>query len=527
MDNLKVSSYEIRNKSAEIRGAAKKLFHSNWKGICLTGFLIYLIMYIPGMVIPYFEGEAAFAAVSMIASLVMLVVFGHFIWGYSAYIMNCVDKKQSGKDALLDGFRHFGKAFCMFIIMSLKILLQVLGSVIVSGLSAYFIASLIGMVLGHGNHTYSITLILFFIAYMAACTFIMLRYVMTFYLGIDYPSAGANALSKTSALLMNGYKKKYFLLMLSTIGWWILAATVLVGLTILFTYIIEAGVFYLILLLVSMLVCAVPLSGYIMSISTVFYYLLTGKGRINEEGILVSGEEESEKGKTTEITEESGVEDFEGEKESTENKKNKTKLYVLAGILAVMTIGGGIFAAFDVNEMMGIYDDSYGDFDELEEWDDYYTDIDPESVLQRVELTDGNISMSFDNGDGWIVSTDENAYYNYMGPDEYLNHAVMVEMPYAPYDMVHLSSYSGGCTLDEVMDFVDECWYYEDDLVYSETVSIDGLDVPVTVYYDGCYYYMNLYLEQDGEVYHIYAVTDTQKEAEAYIKYINETFEII
>ena len=103
----------------------------------------------------------------------------------------------------------------------------------------------------------------------------------------------------------------------------------------------------------------------------------------------------------------------------------------------------------------------------------------------------------------------------------------MAQMAYAPYDMVHVASYSGeGCSLDVVRQFVSECWYYEDELVLAEQVKMGSQKAQVEIYFDEYYYYLNVYLEDEEAAYHIYAVVDTLPEAEFYAKYIEETLTV-
>lgn len=51
-----------------------------------------------------------------------------------------------------------------------------------------------------------------------------ISYSMTYYIMIDHPELTPDQARKQSMVLMNGYKWKYFCLLCSFIGWWILCA---------------------------------------------------------------------------------------------------------------------------------------------------------------------------------------------------------------------------------------------------------------------------------------------------------------
>jgi len=504
MDNLRVHAYNVEYSAKQIRKAAAVIFRNRWKKIFAAGLLMMLIAYIPAILLPYIKNETLFALAGAVYTLVMMIAGGHMVWGYTAFIMKGLrEDETSDLDVLTSGFRRFGRVLCTYLLLGLKITGLVMAVLITDLLSSWFVACMGSIAAGSTNWLFPLFMIIFFIFYMAGCIWVFLRYELTFFIGIDYPDARAGMLSKASAILMKGSKKKLLFLLLTFAGWFILMMAVVIGIILLLTYSpVEPGIVYLLLLLVPGVFTSSLLMGYVLTAIGIFYSLLTGKGEISEEGFFLYKEPEPE-------TEPEAVE------EPVNVKKKNLKKYILAGVLAVTTIGGIICLVCDFPERVGVYDDDF-----LGVSDDFIT-------LESAEIAAGNLSFTVSNGDGWIYFDEESAWYSYMGPDEYVLSCSGAEMMDPPYDIVHLSSYGGeGCSMETVRDFVNECWYYEDELVLEETVEMAGHEAAAEVYFDGAYYYLNIYLEKGEEYYHIYAAADTLAEAEDYIKQVRNTLTI-
>lgn len=119
-------------------------------------------------------------------SIYSLIIGGPLELGFSIFLLTFFRKRNVDNTLLFEGFSHFGKAFLLFILMSVKIMLWGLLFVIPG-----FIAAI--------------------------------RYSQAFFILADNPDMSANQCIKESCRIMAGNKGRYFYLQLTFIGWLILA----------------------------------------------------------------------------------------------------------------------------------------------------------------------------------------------------------------------------------------------------------------------------------------------------------------
>jgi uncharacterized membrane protein len=177
---------------------------------------------------------------------------------------------------ILDGFNNFFRAFGLFVLLSIVVILWTLPVVLVAGLAgtARFAVG-VGpySVAGMGGFVFYFVLSIFVVAVVA-----LLAYSQAFFLLADEPQHGIALALKRSRRLMSGNKAKLFLLTLSFIGWVLLSFVVLL----IPSFFLSFAPVSVSLLLSAVLngVVTAPVFMYTATSGAIFYDILTGRRRL-------------------------------------------------------------------------------------------------------------------------------------------------------------------------------------------------------------------------------------------------------
>lgn len=207
----------VKESASNLRAAARQMLKGKW-AIAVLGTLAYSVaLNLPSYIIKMVLGTDS--SIGVLLDFVYIVaVGGAFVVGYSSFILSI----QRGKDAraaeIFSGFEQFGRAFCIYILMQLLVLLWSIPSGIFGAISIVSITG--GMTLGSPAAIGAG--ILAFIAAIVALVLPIraeLSYSQCFFLAIDHPQMRAIDTIMTSKNLMNGNKWKLFCVNFSFIGW--------------------------------------------------------------------------------------------------------------------------------------------------------------------------------------------------------------------------------------------------------------------------------------------------------------------
>lgn len=170
--------------SRDLRAIAREALRGQWAQAFVVSIIFYLAISLPASLI-----MAIFPPTSPaqgLAGLYSLLVTGPFSYGYTLYIMSVFRKKNAETGQIFAGFENFGKTFVLMLLITIKVILWALLFVI-PGIIASF------------------------------------RYSQAFLILVDHPEYSASQCINESKKMMNGNKSKYFCLVLSFIGWYLLA----------------------------------------------------------------------------------------------------------------------------------------------------------------------------------------------------------------------------------------------------------------------------------------------------------------
>lgn len=155
---------------------------------------------------------------SILVSLFSMVVS----MGFSYYALRLSRGQTTGMGSLFQAFSFAGRSIGMNILVAVYTFLWSLGLVVAFSV----IVALLTVALQEVMVLYVILMVVFYIALMVGVFAIVLRYSMASFALVDDPEAGASAAIHRSVRMMRGYKKKYFVMMLSFIGWELLIALI-------------------------------------------------------------------------------------------------------------------------------------------------------------------------------------------------------------------------------------------------------------------------------------------------------------
>jgi uncharacterized membrane protein len=169
---------------SELRAAARERLKGNWGKSILT-VLVYFILTL------LINSGSSYESIGWLVGLLTLVLSGAWSAGLLTYFIHLIRQKELSIKLLFSQLPRLIPFFILLLIQGIFILLWSL-LLIVPGIIA------------------------------------SIRYSQAFYILIDHPEMKASDAINRSKEMMDGQKWKYFLLMLSFIGWYILLIFVLV-----------------------------------------------------------------------------------------------------------------------------------------------------------------------------------------------------------------------------------------------------------------------------------------------------------
>lgn len=164
--------------ASDYRKAAHEMCRSQMNNLALIYFIFVLLIGAASVIVPF------------VGSLVISVCSGAFIFSFISIAKNVYLGINVKVENLFDGFKEFGRAFVIYLLMEVYVLLWCLIPIV---------GPFIAMVKGYS-------------------------YAMAPYIALDNPDMGYNDCITRSREIMDGHKWQLFCLMFSYIGWMILCS---------------------------------------------------------------------------------------------------------------------------------------------------------------------------------------------------------------------------------------------------------------------------------------------------------------
>ena len=238
-----MQNHIIIEPASKIREIARNALAGFWKPV-IIGILIYYLLtsgvelLLNGVFVfsnpMYVYDTNIVQNIPYGGSIYSFILGGPFELGISIFLLTFFRKRKTDNTLLFEGFSHFGKAFLLLLLMSVKIMLWSF-LFVVPGIIAAF------------------------------------RYSQSFYVLADNPDMSVSDCIKESCRLMTGNKGRYFYLQLTFIGWYILAS---IPRGIFSAFSDGTGAFAIILGIILSLPMVV-VDAYLMTANTAFYELAT------------------------------------------------------------------------------------------------------------------------------------------------------------------------------------------------------------------------------------------------------------
>lgn len=192
----KMKNHIIIEPASKIREIARNALAGYWKPVVLGVVIFFLlttgvetvlnnIFYFTNPVEIY--GQKIVNNVPYGGDIYSLILKGPLQLGFSIFMLTFFRSRKIDNTLLFEGFSNFGRALLLLVLMIVKITLWTL---------------------------------LFFVPGIIAA----FRYSQAFYVLADNPDMSARQCIKESCRIMTGNKGRYFYLLLTFIGWYILAA---------------------------------------------------------------------------------------------------------------------------------------------------------------------------------------------------------------------------------------------------------------------------------------------------------------
>ncbi|WP_309398397.1 DUF975 family protein [Cerasicoccus maritimus] len=195
---------------SELKAQARDCLSVQWGPAALFSFLIWMIQ---------FGINMAAGMIPFVGFLVQYAVSGPFTLGYQNNMLMIARGEASSNDYMFSGFQDFKRAFGVYILPMLIMLVPI---VIIGILAALMIPA---MEKGGGGSdvVFGILAFVFVVALLAVAFFVQLKFGLSYFLLIDNPDLGVIETLKTSWHMMQGHTGKLFMLYISFIGWALLA----------------------------------------------------------------------------------------------------------------------------------------------------------------------------------------------------------------------------------------------------------------------------------------------------------------
>ncbi|WP_138210250.1 DUF975 family protein [Hathewaya histolytica] len=228
----------------EIKASARKALKGKW-GISILVCFLYFCFTASlniGMSINKYINSSntttpSSSSGSLIVSIINLFIAGAFSFGICHFFLNILNEKETRVSDLFRGFKHYGGTFIANLLVTIyTILWFILFSIPASILIISALVST-GGGLTSLNITSIIIIALVILLVSVIFSIVILRYSMTYFIYADNPEIGGVDAIKESVSMMKGNCLKLFTLMLSFIGWGILACLTVVGILFLIPYI--------------------------------------------------------------------------------------------------------------------------------------------------------------------------------------------------------------------------------------------------------------------------------------------------
>ena len=191
-----MNNYIVYEPSAKIREIAREALRGRWVQMFWGMLIFFALSSFVSSILDYFFSVVRYIPISgyyyrvtmsYASALYEFLVMGALTCGFAMFMLAFFRSKNINYTLNLEGFSMFGKAFCLYLLYSVKIALWGLLFVI-PGIIATF------------------------------------RYSQCFYIRVDNPDLSASQCINESKRLMRGNKGKLFCLNLSFFGWAFLAA---------------------------------------------------------------------------------------------------------------------------------------------------------------------------------------------------------------------------------------------------------------------------------------------------------------
>lgn len=191
-----MNNYIVYEPSAKIREIAREALRGRWVQMFWGMLIFFALSSFVSSILDYFFSVVRYIPISgyyyrvtmsYAGALYEFLVMGALTCGFAMFMLAFFRSKNINYTLNLEGFSMFGKAFCLYLLYSVKIALWGLLFVI-PGIIATF------------------------------------RYSQCFYIRVDNPELSASQCINESKRLMRGNKGKLFCLNLSFFGWAFLAA---------------------------------------------------------------------------------------------------------------------------------------------------------------------------------------------------------------------------------------------------------------------------------------------------------------
>ena len=198
-----------RTPNSELRAMARETLSGNWVPSVIVTFLFLLI-------------QQASGAVPVLGVVVSWILLGPLTLGFWAFYLGQHRGEPVDVGGLFSGFSDFGRALGIYWVMGILVALAVLGAALPGGVLAAIAIGMSGPEMADGDPMLILGVFLAVLPAMVVGLYMYLRYALAYLIAKDEPDLGVFECVKRSTVMMQGKKKKLFMLWFSFVGWHIL-----------------------------------------------------------------------------------------------------------------------------------------------------------------------------------------------------------------------------------------------------------------------------------------------------------------